>query len=160
MKVVELYIPSAYELSPTHLSDWIIHGHKNLHIECIRCTAVFPLEGPCPVCEWLVYKSADCCNSGSHIQLRDALLHVVYSSGCTSVHIHSDYPSAHCKSKPASANCSLFMANIIPVEPRLTDNSECPDCISIDFNPTNSGHPTIPYNGHLFWSHSSLRNSE
>ena len=29
--------------------------------------------------------------------------------------IHSDYPSAHCKSEPAKANHSLLMANICPI---------------------------------------------
>ena len=55
------------------------------------------------------------------------------------------------------------------VELRLTDtcdimdNSERPDCISIDFNifkALNSGHPAILCNGHLLWSRLSLRNSE
>ena len=45
----------------------------------------------------------------------------------------------------------------------ITDNSECPDCISIDFNifkPPQQRTPRYSYNGHLFWSRSSLRNSE
>ena len=45
----------------------------------------------------------------------------------------------------------------------IMDNSECMDCISIDFNifnPLSSGHPAIPYNRHLLWSRSSLCNSE
>ena len=36
----------------------------------------------------------------------------------------------------------------------ITDNSECPDCISIDFNtiqPLNSIRPTTPYSGHFAW---------
>ena len=107
----------------------------------IQCFRYYTWKGaPRPVCEWLVCKNADSCNSGlqyssssqvlwvslaSHNQLRDTLLVVeMYSSGCTSVHstcthsrlyIHSDYPSAHCKSKPAKANHSLFMANIYPI---------------------------------------------
>ena len=46
----------------------------------------------------------------------------------------------------------------------IMDNSECPDCISIHFNTFKSSQQRtpryIPYNGHLFWSRSSLRNSE
>ena len=95
------------------------------------------LEKGRPVCEWLVCKNADNCNSdlqysssssssqvlwvslASHNQLRYTLLVVeMYSSGCTSVHgtcthsrlyIYSDYPSAHCKSKQIIPSSGQFI---------------------------------------------------
>ena len=39
----------------------------------------------------------------------------------------------------------------------ITDNSECPDHISLQLNPLYSEHPT---NGHLLWSCLSLHNSK
>ena len=68
----------------------------------------------------------------------------------------------------AATKCNFKVRVHSTVEPHLTDTlqrqtpailwtfSECPDCMSIDFNnPLNSGHPAILYNGHLFWSRSA-----